>query len=186
MHVGRLESQTKHQPHFQTYSPAADEMEAKRRLDAANETFHSETNQPVHLSHRPMAPHDRRFSFENTRETEVQYVLAKQHKSINTGEQLGFPAFSLGKELLGFYREESSSSSSGVSTIQTKFIPVNQLSEFGPKEMLQASEILNEAFTSGSDTLHSLQQYGSISKLLDHCKVYVWSRGSASSSHRAK
>ncbi|KAI2499713.1 hypothetical protein MHU86_14794 [Fragilaria crotonensis] len=63
------------------------------------------------------------------RESEVAYVLAKQFKSVRTGDRLGFPAYSrLGKELLGFYRE------SGVGVAQ--FVPIQRhAQDFGPMEL---------------------------------------------------
>eukprot|EP00542_Grammatophora_oceanica_P020275 CAMPEP_0194034852 /NCGR_PEP_ID=MMETSP0009_2-20130614/7301_1 /TAXON_ID=210454 /ORGANISM="Grammatophora oceanica, Strain CCMP 410" /LENGTH=665 /DNA_ID=CAMNT_0038675955 /DNA_START=363 /DNA_END=2360 /DNA_ORIENTATION=- len=111
-------------------------------------------------------------SGEESRESEVAYVLARHFKALRTDERLGFPAYSKDKEILGFYRE--SSSKMGVGT----FIPISNLREdFGPFEIMQAREILEDAIRSKSEAVHELKDWVSISALLDHALVYDWSRG---------
>lgn len=90
---------------------------------------------------------------------EVEYLLAKQFKSVKTSERLGFPVYSADKELLGFYQESGS------------FVPIP--SDFGPTEKLQAVRIL--------ETAHSAAVYAkqgrNIITLLNHALVYEWSQG---------
>ncbi len=114
------------------------------------------------------------------RESEVAYVLAKQFKSVRTGDRLGFPAFSrLGKELLGFYRE------SGVGVAQ--FVPIQRhAQDFGPMEIADALNVLQEAIRNKSQAVHALSDWGSMSSLMDHVLVYDWSKdiGDSGGRHR--
>lgn len=115
--------------------------------------------------------HQSQQSEDESRESEVEYVLAKQYKALRTGERLGFPAFSVSKEILGFYREASGKVGVG------QFVPISRhRSEFGPLEILQASEILEDAIVKKSAAVHALKDWGTISNLLDHALVYDWSK----------
>lgn len=58
------------------------------------------TSSDLGMQQRPWRPQ------EESRENEVENVLAKQYKAVRTGERLGFPAYSTNKEILGFYREQ--------------------------------------------------------------------------------
>mmetsp|Transcript_4858 Transcript_4858/g.9046 ORF Transcript_4858/g.9046 Transcript_4858/m.9046 type:complete len:184 (+) Transcript_4858:1-552(+) len=108
---------------------------------------------------------------EESRESEVEYVLAKQYKALRTGERLGFPAYSANREILGFYREGSGKVGVG------QFIPIAMhRNEFGPLEILQATEILEDAIAKKSGAVHSLKDWGTITNLLDHALVYDWSK----------
>lgn len=111
-------------------------------------------------------------SFEDeNRESEVAYVLAKQYKAMSTGERLGFPAYSESKEILGFYRESSMKVGVG------QFLPIEHRREhFGPREIMQASQILDDALQNKSDAVYSLKDWGTISNLVDHALVYAWSK----------
>ncbi|VEU41973.1 unnamed protein product [Pseudo-nitzschia multistriata] len=74
-----------------------------------------------------------------SRQSQVKYVLAKQYKTLRTGSRLGFPAFSAEKEILGFFRE------GGAKGGVNKFFPISRhKDDFGPLEILQASEILED------------------------------------------
>ena len=90
---------------------------------------------------------------------EVEYLLAKQFKSVKTGERLGFPVYSADKELLGFYQEFGN------------FTPTP--SDFGPTEKLQAVRILE---TAPSAAVYA-KQGRSMATLLNHALVYEWSQG---------
>jgi hypothetical protein len=103
------------------------------------------------------------------RESEVEYVLAKQYKSVRTGERLGFPAYSIEHEILGFYRESTTKVGVG------QFVPVTA-QDFGPHEIQQAKKILQGAIAEKSDAVHALKEWGSISSLIDHCLVYDFSK----------
>ena len=85
-------------------------------------------------------------------EEEVEYLLAKQFKSVKTSERLGFPVYSADKKLLGFYQEFGN------------FVPIP--TDFGPTEKLKAPPAAVHA-----------KQGRSIAKLLDHALVYEWSQG---------
>lgn len=106
----------------------------------------------------------------DSRENEVEYVLAQLYKSVRTGDRLGFPAYSHRKELLGFYRNTGAMR-------MAVFIPLsNHNQEFGPAEVIQARNILNEAISRKSRAVHSLKDWGSIEHLLDHCLVYDFAK----------
>jgi hypothetical protein len=112
-----------------------------------------------------------RAEIEETRESEVEYVLAKQYKSMRTGDRLGFPAYSASKEILGFYRESSTKVGVG------QFVPIRNLAhEFGSMEIMQATDILGESILAKSEAVHALKDWGSISSLIDHALVYDWSK----------
>jgi hypothetical protein len=107
----------------------------------------------------------------DSQESEVEFVLAKQYKSMQTSERLGFPAYSASKELLGFYRESSTKVGVG------QFVPIRHLAhEFGPLEVMQATEILEEALAANSEAVHALKDWGSINNLIDHALVYDWTK----------
>mmetsp|Transcript_7233 Transcript_7233/g.10349 ORF Transcript_7233/g.10349 Transcript_7233/m.10349 type:complete len:659 (-) Transcript_7233:313-2289(-) len=111
------------------------------------------------------------LNHEKNRENEVSIILAKQYRSLRTGDRLGFPAYTEAKELIGFYRENSMKVGAG------QFVPLSRhADEFGPMEMMQATEILEEAIRKKSEAVHSLKHWGSISRLLDHALVYEWSK----------
>lgn len=120
---------------------------------------------------RATARMDEGFEGDDSREGEVEYVLAKQYKALRTGERLGFPAYSASKEILGFYRESSMKVGVG------QFIPISRhREEFGPMEMHQASRILEDAIANNNQAVHRLKDWGSISSLVDHALVYDWSK----------
>lgn len=105
---------------------------------------------------------------EESRESEVEYVLAKQYKALRTGERLGFPAYSANKEILGFYREQAGSAG-------RQFSPIaRHRNDFGPLEIMQATEILEDAIKKKSEAVHSLKTWGSIENLLNQVLVYDW------------
>lgn len=106
---------------------------------------------------------------DESRESEVEFVLAKQYKALRTGERLGFPAYSGNKEILGFYREQVGSGGA------RQFSPISRhRNDFGPLEIMQATEILEDAIKKKSDAVHSLKDWGSIDNLLNQALVYDW------------
>lgn len=108
---------------------------------------------------------------DDTRESEVEYILAKQYKALRTGQRLGFPAYSANKDLLGFYREVAGKLGSG------SFVPISRhRDEFGPLEIMQATHILEEAMAKKSEAVHALKDWGSVASLLDHALVFDWSK----------
>jgi hypothetical protein len=104
-------------------------------------------------------------------ESEIVYVLAKQYKALRTGERLGFPAYSANKEILGFYRESNGKVGVG------SFHPLSRhRNDFGPLQVLQANEILEDAIAKKSGAVHAMKDYGSMANLLDHALIYDWSK----------
>jgi len=107
---------------------------------------------------------------------DVEYVLAKQYKSLRTGERLGFPAYSARKELLGFFRESSSK-------VGHAFFPISNNEKDLDEIKLQAGAALRDAIDSKSEAVHALRDWGSISNLVDHALVYDWSKDIGPSSN---
>lgn len=104
-------------------------------------------------------------------ESEVEYVLAKQYKTLRNGTRLGFPAFSASKEILGFFREGNGKVGVG------QFVPIiHHCDDFGPLEILQASEILEDFIAKKSDAVFCLKDHANITSLLDAALVYDWSK----------
>lgn len=104
-------------------------------------------------------------------ESEVEYVLAKQYKTLRSGTRLGFPAFNASKEILGFFREGNGKVGVG------QFVPISHhCDDFGPLEILQASEILEDFIAKKSDAVFFLKDHANITSLLDAALVYDWSK----------
>lgn len=104
-------------------------------------------------------------------ESGIEYVLAKQFKSLRTGEHLGFPAYSIDREILGFFRETRGKVGPG------RFVPIQEHgNDFGPFESLQAKHILEDAIAEKSNAVHARRDWGSLTSLLDHCVVYDFSK----------
>lgn len=105
------------------------------------------------------------------RQKKVEYILAKQFKSIRTGEQLGFPAFNSEKVIIGFYRESTMKVGVG------RFVPLSKhKDEFGPRQMAQATLFLEDAIENNNSAVHSLRDWGSLQSMIDHTLVYAWSK----------
>jgi hypothetical protein len=97
-------------------------------------------------------------------EEDVEYLFAKQFKSVRTGELLGYPAYSRDEELLGFYLAADDPH-------QHTFRPVPP-EDFGMKELQQAKEVLRQAEDPAA--IQSLQQWGSIEHMIHRAMVYEW------------
>jgi hypothetical protein len=160
-------------PHFAgpREAPASPDFAGPREASAAA----SPPPPPPHFESPPV-PRDYLQNTSHTKstppddendESKVEYVLAKQYKSFQTGEPLGFPAYSVQKEILGFFRE------SGVGV--RDFCSIRRYS-FGPKELRQATDILQDAMNQKSMAVHTLKDWGSLASLLDHALVYDWSK----------
>jgi len=105
------------------------------------------------------------------RQKKVEHILAKQFKSIRTGEQLGFPAFNSEKVIIGFYRESTMKVGVG------RFVPLSKhKDEFGPRQMAQATLFLEDAIENNNSAVHSLRDWGSLQSMIDHTLVYAWSK----------
>jgi hypothetical protein len=104
-------------------------------------------------------------------ESDIEYVLATQYKSLHTRKTLGFPAYSIDKRLLGFFM--SSNKAAG-----GHFTSIRELDEdfSSPEVQQQTTTILQDAIDTKSDTLYYLRDWGSISNLLDRVFVYDWSK----------
>jgi hypothetical protein len=97
-------------------------------------------------------------------EEDVEYLWAKQFKSVRTGELLGYPAYSRDEELLGFYLASPDDH-------HHTFRPVPP-EDFGVKELQQAKEVLRQAADPAA--IQSLQQWGSIEHMIHRAMVYEW------------
>ena len=101
-----------------------------------------------------------------TRQADVQYVYAKVFKSLLTDQHLGFPAYNIVKELLGFYREADADGESG------RFVPIHlHRDEFGQEEMDQASRILKDAILKHNRAVYALNDWNSLSDMVEHALV---------------
>lgn len=104
-------------------------------------------------------------------EAEVEYVLAKQYKSLHTRKKLGFPAYSFEKKLLGFFSSSDKAGAAG------HFVHVSALDDFvSPEARQQASDILQEAIDKKNEALFCLRDWGSLGILLDRVFVFDWSK----------
>jgi len=104
-----------------------------------------------------------------SRQADVQYVLAKQFKSLHTRELLGFPAYSRGKKLLGFFRESSMKLGVG------RFVPFAKFRKsFVEADLFKASEFLSNALQKGDKALFVLDNFTSISNMINAALVYDW------------
>jgi hypothetical protein len=113
---------------------------------------------------------DMSIDLEN-RQADVQYVLAKVFKSLRTDNRLGFPAYSITKELLGFYRESSMGAGSG------RFIPIHKhKNEFGGDELEQAGQILKDSILKRSRAVYALKDWDSLMSMVEHALVYDWTK----------
>jgi hypothetical protein len=185
------ESPLHYQPHPNMTPRGHQAMPSYMRPRVGPQTSMVEENEPIQMhgqvipqrSHPrtpiegslPTAPVQRQthhpFDQEESRESEVEYVLAKQYKALRTGQRLGFPAYSTNREILGFYRESTTKVGVG------QFTPISRhRNDFGPLEIMQATEILEGAIAKKSEAVHYLKDWGSISNLIDHALVYDWSK----------
>ena len=145
--------------------PPANDRSALLKSEAASRKQSSESGTPSEQSDQHQEDEE---GDHDTMEDRVEYLLAKQFKSVRSGERLGFPAYSAEKELLGFYQEFGN------------FVPIP--SDFGPTEKQQAVTILENAPVAA---VHAKQDR-SIGILLNHALVYEWSQGLSEESSRAK
>jgi len=103
-------------------------------------------------------------------EDQVTYVLAKQYKSLRSGQRLGFPAFNADRQIIGFFQDSASKIG------MERFIPIRRLAnDFGAVERDQAAQILRDAIESRSEALHCIKNYDSVTSLLASALVYDWS-----------
>lgn len=158
----------------------------------AHQQHHPPPPPPLHHQPHPMkndyayyrdSPHDfpprsEKIDLDDAEdESRVEYVLAKQFKSFSTGETLGFPAYSLDRQIVGFFRE------SGVGIRQFSSIRKHY---FTASERQQASEVLQQEISKKSSAVHALKDWGSLPSLLDHALVYDWSKDIKNPSGRSR
>lgn len=106
-------------------------------------------------------------------ESQIFYVLSKQYKSVKTGDRLGHPVFSKDQTLLGFYRNDDDEHS------PEYLVPITILEdEFGPRELKQASHILDNALKDKSSEVHALDNYRSTFEMLNSVIERSWHDGS--------
>jgi len=101
-------------------------------------------------------------------QSHVMYVLASVNYRDYQGRRIiyGLPAFNAQKQLIGFFRESLSSSSSN----REIFVPVSWFKEdFGPFHQEQATQILSIAIESRIEVVRCVTDYDSLSTLLEDC-----------------
>ena len=97
------------------------------------------------------------------RQGEVQYILARPFT--HSGKQLGYPAYSLTKALLGFYRK---SSRDGVGP---RFVPIHK-HELHTREMEQATKILDDAILQGDRRVLNIHHYQNLTEVVNEALSY--------------
>ena len=123
-------------------------------------------------SHASLIPQQNAVADTVSQETEIEYVLGKQYKTLRCGERLGYPCFNENMEILGFYRE-CTNGKPGLG----QFISISRhADDFGPLEIMQSSEILRDFIEKGSDAVLRLKDHGSIRRLLDAVTLYDWTK----------
>ena len=136
----------------------------------------SQLNVPTMGSHFQDKPQENPRQFGNTGTDQedknphrVEYVLAKQFKSLFNGSRLGYPAFNKSKVIVGFYKESTIKVGVG------RFVSLQKhKNEFGPRQMAQATIQLEDAIENDSSAVHSLREWGSLESMIDHVIVYAW------------
>ena len=119
----------------------------------------------------PRAPPVKEAAHKEATKEDVEYIFAKQYKSLRTGEKIGFPCYDRSKAVIGFIRESSMKVGVG------QFTPIsNHRSEFGPTEIEHARRILEDAIAQKSPALHAKEVWGTVESLIDHALVYEWSK----------
>jgi len=100
------------------------------------------------------------------RQADVHFVLAKQYQSKHNNRFYGCPAYSITKELLGFYVQSRITNRSG------RFLPISNF-DFGTTELSQARGIVLQAIENNSGSLYRKRDGGSLTNLvaaaLKHC-----------------
>ena len=127
------------------------------------------------------------------RESEVEYVFAKQFKSLRSGALLGYPAYTIQKELIGFYQQvqvtqsidlsnapfqhqrndRKSSSPAPPLTRSHVFVPLPK-EDFGATQLEHAKVVLDQADRSA---IQAMSHCGSIEAMLHRALVFEWSQG---------
>mmetsp|Transcript_8552 Transcript_8552/g.16116 ORF Transcript_8552/g.16116 Transcript_8552/m.16116 type:complete len:589 (-) Transcript_8552:61-1827(-) len=94
----------------------------------------------------------------------VFYIFAKVFKSLKTDQVLGFPAYNDFKELIGFYKAMTLKSIGSVD-----FDPIERhYDEFGPEELSQAKQVLQDALSRQSKAVYALEDWDSLSSMVEH------------------
>lgn len=101
----------------------------------------------------------------------IMYILAKQIKSANSGQRLGFPAFNSKKIIVGFYRESETKVGVGRFVLLSKY-----KDQFRSDQMMQATFLLEDALKDNSEAVHCIQNYGSLQNMIGHALAYEWSK----------
>jgi hypothetical protein len=111
------------------------------------------------------------FDFETeVSKSDIRYILAKFFKSSSTKRCIGFPAFDDDMVLIGFYVESDRRLCSG------SFDPLANFNEFGPQEIGQAKQILEQAIEKQSEAVHDISNFDSLASMINHVIHYKWSK----------
>ena len=96
------------------------------------------------------------------RQEEVRYVLAQTFNIIGSNKKLGYPAYSISKELLGFYNKSSRRGEGG------RFVPIHKhKQDIGPGTMGQARRIFEEAILRGDSAVFELSQNETLEEMVN-------------------
>jgi hypothetical protein len=108
---------------------------------------------------------------EENRQGDVRYVLARQFKLIASDKQLGYPAYSITKELLGFYRKPSRG---GVG----RFQPIHKhRQDISPSTMTQATQILEDAILKGDTAVFDTNRHDTLTDMVSEALNYeTWTK----------
>mmetsp|Transcript_31160 Transcript_31160/g.35953 ORF Transcript_31160/g.35953 Transcript_31160/m.35953 type:complete len:698 (+) Transcript_31160:358-2451(+) len=115
---------------------------------------------------------ERDYDDNDESECDVHYVLVKEYSLPRSSEPVGFPAYNSNCEVIGFYRE--SSSSIGISNF-TNIIKMQH--KFSPSDILELRKMLRSHIDSNSQAVYNLTEFGSVANLLDQASVFNWSTG---------
>merc|ERR1719215_494404 len=156
--------------------PLSEENTSPHTFQRSNVSQMPQMNVPMMGSNFQDKPQENPRQFGNTGTDQedknphrVEYVLAKQFKSLFNGSRLGYPAFNKSKAIVGFYKESTIKVGVG------RFVAIQKhKNEFGPRQMAQATIQLEDAIENDSSAVHSLREWGSLESMIDHVIVYAW------------
>ena len=104
----------------------------------------------------------------------MQYILARPFR--HSGKQLGYPAYSLTKALLGFYRKSTRDGGG-------RFVPIHK-QELHTIEMDQATKILDDAILQGDRRVLNIHHYQSLTEVVNEALSYErWPKSAGETSN---
>ncbi|CAH0481831.1 unnamed protein product [Peronospora belbahrii] len=105
----------------------------------------------------------------NAIEMQVFYVVARM-VTLNASNAIGFPAFDVSMNLLGFYQEGRENA-----TIEVVFVPVNKIPAISQGEILETQRLLQAEMKSNSSAVHTLVRCSNdLVKLKEDVILFHW------------